>query len=45
VVFGYQAGPAVRVFVIPSCDPPTDNGSLQAFDADTVIPLLERALG
>ena len=45
MVFGYQAGPAVRVVVIPSCDPAIDNGSLQAFDADTVVPLLERALG
>jgi hypothetical protein len=45
LAFRYSEGPAVHVRVDSHCRPAIDNGSLQAADAGSVVPLIEQALG
>jgi hypothetical protein len=45
LVFRYADGPAVHVRVDAHCRPAIDNGSLQAADAGSVVPLIEQSLG
>jgi hypothetical protein len=45
LLFRYADGPPVHVRVDAQCRPSIDNGSLQAVDAESVVPLIEQALG
>ena len=40
----YEQGPDVAVRIDPHCAPAIDNRTLQAADAKTVVPLLDRLL-
>ncbi len=44
LAFRYADGPAVHVRVDVHCRPGVDNGSLQAADTGSVVPLIEQAL-
>jgi hypothetical protein len=44
LVFGYAEGPPVNVEVYSSCRPAIHNGSLQASDPTTVLPLIQELL-
>lgn len=44
LLFGYVEGPPVVVSVEVGCTPAIDNGSLQANDATTVLPLIHKLL-
>jgi len=44
VTFSYRVGPPVTVSLVPGCTPAIHNGSLQASDASTVLPIVQRVL-
>jgi hypothetical protein len=45
LTFGYPLGPPVQVKIQQGCRPAIDNGSLQADDANSVLPLIQQRLG
>jgi hypothetical protein len=44
LLFGYADGPSVLVRVFTDCTPAVDNGSLQANDPGTIVPLITALL-
>ena len=44
LLFGYAEGPPVIVSVVTNCAPAINNGSLQANDPTTVLPLIQKLL-
>lgn len=44
LLFGYAQGPPVNVSLLRSCTPAINNGSLQANDPTTVLPLIQELL-
>lgn len=45
LVFLYDRGPAVIVWLSPGCKPEVANGSLQSESAASIVPLVEQLLG
>jgi hypothetical protein len=45
LTFSYRVGPPVQIEIQEGCHPEIDNGSLQASDASSVLPLIKHLLG